>query len=1461
MVDIEDGLVRVLDRHGDTVGTGFVVLAADGGHRIITSAHVVLGADGLPDSDGPPESMRYVFHGVSEPVPQVAELDLGAWRPVAGGDIAVSIPSGKLPPGVEALVLGHAEHAINLTYRTFGFPEVRPAGMLSSGKILGMVPVDGGGRELQLQPSPEIAAGFSGAPILAVEANRVVGMIAYRTGTRAHLKDEDSGPPGGDAIFAVSSESIQRACAAIVPSDVCPFRGLASFEEADSEFFSGRDDLVGLLLDRLATAPRMLALFGPSGSGKTSLVRAGLKACLETKGVDPGPSGADWTVLVTRPADASTAHASRSGPAEIGTPGEMVSDWRGDRGAHDRLLLVVDQLEEVFAVDSTEHRANYISELVAIADCTAGDVTVLLVMRSDFMGRLDDEGAALQRRLSPENRLQVMATLDRRALAAMVVEPVSRVGLRYQEGLVDKIIRDTIEAGSDPTEPGVARSSVLPLLEDALQGLWHRRREGELTHDAYHRIEGVPGALPHRAEAALTRLSPRQQGAAHRILTSLVYLGDLAEGRPDTGRRRARQELLDRADDATVAEEVLEALATGRLIATAVVDRQSSVELIHDVLIRKWATLGRWLEADRQSLRLHQKVEDDAAEWEASNRDRAYLLRGERLDDADRLLNDASVAPSATVRAYLRASSEQRRRRRFAVVTVFTLLVGLLVVASSSYLSAERARRTEVEARGDAEHQSLVAHSRQLAAQSAAQLVRDLELSQLLAIESLRFADALSPTESFEGRAALYTSQAFAPRLVTTLHGPRSEAPAFAFSPDGTKIAAGGWRQIQVWDAATWTPLAQTSVDDVTSLTFSPDGTLLATSGYGEGITLWDPDNMERRGRTGDLGGTVRSIAFSPDGQTLAVATSGRGGGVTLWAIPRGQPHRRLASPLAPRNDPLHLVGFNPWDISRRSPIGRPLPGLSGPAQAVAFSPDGVLLAFGGRGGTVTLMDVASQRAIAPPLTADAGWVRNIAFSPDGRLLAIRTRGHSDGGTIALWDVESRTVVGELQQVDDGSAAYGAFSGPQSMAFDPTGEGLAFVGGTRDATSISIWSVWGEQLVGQFTGVEANTNPAGVAFKSDGTAIAASTMSFSANPLISIWDVSSQVPLGVALGDGGSATTSVAFSRDGSLLASGTTAGTIELWDVDTRKAIGTPMEGHDDWTRSLAFDPQGTILASGGGGTIVLWDVASRAPIGEPLDAEVERVNSLAFSPDGGLLASAGSGADGAGTIVLWDVPTRTPRHYLRSDHAISFSSVAFSPDGSMLAAASSSVPAELLIWDVATLAPPRRLKQPVSDTPDEQIEFSPDGSQIVSVRSTGQVVLWDVDGRASTLHRVPEARFSIAFSPDGTIVVVGIAGGVTLWDVAAGAPLGDPLLGHPDWAVQVAVNPEGTLIASGGADGVVVWPTGLDVWRGRSCDRARRNLTASEWNRYLPNQPYRLTCPQYPPGEGIDLTIVSLP
>jgi hypothetical protein len=520
---------------------------------------------------------------------------------------------------------------------------------------------------------------------------------------------------------------------------ICPYRGLQPFREEDAAFFCGREAFTATLVERIASHS-LIAVVGASGSGKSSVVRAGLVPALR-RGAD---AGRIWDIVVLRPGrepiQALAAallppepdldefdrmavcrrRARQLASGDVPLPAVVERILERQPGT-ERVLLVVDQAEELFTLADTGARTRFID--LVLEACTSAPLSVVLTLRGDFYGR------ALECRPLADRLDQGVVNLGPMTsdeLGRAIREPAEKVGLEFEDGLVERILADV---GSEPGK--------LPLLEFLLEGLWQRRAQGRLAHSDYDTLGGVAGAIVTRADAEYRRLDPEQRQAARRFLVRLVAPG---EGREDT---RAVAEV-PKGDPLLTA--VVRQFANARLLVT---DRNDAgagelVEVSHEALIRSWTELRRWVDEDREFLRTLRRAKEAKAVWSAEGRSADRLLQpGRPLGEAEELLERRPDFVDPDLLAFISAS--QRRARRTAQLRGL-VAVGALALAVVASITAWEAKQS----RGDAERHRLVAEeNRRLAEQRAEGLAVALTEAQANLIWSnLELnADPLTPEE------------------------------------------------------------------------------------------------------------------------------------------------------------------------------------------------------------------------------------------------------------------------------------------------------------------------------------------------------------------------------------------------------------------------------------------------------------------------------------------------------------------------------------------------------------------------------------------------------------------------------------------------------------------------------------------------------------------------------------------
>jgi WD40 repeat protein/uncharacterized caspase-like protein len=606
--------------------------------------------------------------------------------------------------------------------------------------------------------------------------------------------------------------------------------------------------------------------------------------------------------------------------------------------------------------------------------------------------------------------------------------------------------------------------------------------------------------------------------------------------------------------------------------------------------------------------------------------------------------------------------------------------------------------------------------------------------------------------------------------------------------------------------------------DDVNSVAISPNGKIVASGSRDRTIRLWEIATgtelraiIETDGMTDEIG----AVAFSPDGKTLAVCQSNT---VKIWDIQTGtrlrvlDKHHDTVGSLAYSADGKMLVSgsmdeIKVWDVSTGTVLQTFLRNTSSFLDtAIALSSDGTILAGVTddprvkvrtcedcrtvNGSIIILWDTLKGTELER-LKGRPTDIKCLAFSADGKILA----GGSGDGTIILWNVSTGTPTLTLT---------GHTAVVNSVVF--TREGQTLASGSNDST-IRIWDGETGTLRHRLTGHAAGVTS--VAFSSDGTTLASGSI----DRTIRLWAATTGAQLSTLKGYGSNFLT-VAVDPRGRFLASASSDGLIRLWDLYSdappralaSESIKPASASSIRKNQAIAFSPDGTTLASGGlYEGVRLWNLSTGK---QSATLTGDSVGPLAFSPDGKYLAGVEFK-----TIKLWDVSSgKLCVTFEELGLQDQINEIAFSADGKTLLSGSND--RYTRVWDVST-GERLRMFELQSNSQMTRIFLSPDGkteaisnylvAPFVASPEHGKIDLFEIPGGSNrrVLKGLAGLAAAFAFSPDGKVVAAGDSEGkIILWNRSTGEQL-QTLSGHSNGISSLAFSANGKTLASGSEDG----------------------------------------------------------
>jgi WD40 repeat protein len=1131
----------------------------------------------------------------------------------------------------------------------------------------------------------------------------------------------------------------------------CPYPGLEAFREADASLFFGRETQIAALLERVKTR-RFLMIAGPSGSGKSSLVRAGLLAKLKAGALEDSQSWLYATLQPGRqPLEQLALAMSRTGRSPQAAEylrertsqpkalHEVAESLLGDDPGQ-RMILFVDQFEEIFTQTSSERQADrqaFLDLLTTAASLENGRVTVLCAMRSDFLPHCAPY-AQLNALLNQQ--FFQLGALQPEELVRAVALPAAEVGLRLDPRLVAKVVEDV---GSEP--------GILPLMQFALKDLFEASQATsgvmELTFEGYLQRGGLHKALQRHAEAEFSRLSASEQELAETVFSGLVEIG---KGSVDTRRSARFSELVPAGTDPAKVQALVQQLADARLLTTDEAEGQEQVVFIpHERLLDCWPWLRRLVDENRQVISLQNDVNEDAQAWESSGFDPSYLYSGARLSAAQEKVQTKKLRLSQMADRFITAGIKARdaaslRRRRITRLTISGLAAAVLIfafLAGWAFLAQQRAIRLQ-----------RISRSRELAALALNQVENNRPLAILLAREALLTEQTTQAQDALrQTLLALPGSNIFQPE--------DGAEEVLAVSPDGKLViiipgTSSAWFSVEAWDTTRAEKVRTLELDShADGAAFSPDGRWAAVLGLNE-IKVWDTTS-DRDYSIDGLDVLPENLVFSPDSGTLYLL----GTPTLAWDTASGrQKYAMKAHSLALSPDGQLLFGWDEagglgiWQAKDGSFLRSLQTDSQVSTEKAAFSPDNQrLLALQG-GGDVRIWEVSTGQQVllhqSPAWLDDVGWVKN------GGIDRFLTR-EAASSEVRIWDAQTDLLLMTLRETQQRGQAACSFKSGWSKSQFTSVPALNNVVVSPDSLRVLTTAAWIARIWDPVTGQPVMVNNATCSDiqKAFFTHDQRRLVFLDEKGIVYAWDIfPGELP---TLAESQDPIVAAAYSPDDESLATIDASGMVNIWfaatgekklSFSTRQAdSGNASVPSVSPSLSLDYAPDGKqLLITDLNGATGLW----QADTGQLNHSLASGQTQAIFSPDGSRIASVG--ADGA--LRIWESATGSLLHELRSD--FNFFNASFSQDGQRLLGAGEHA----AVWETTS----GKLLRTLDAELFNHASLSPDGKYILTSQGSelfggNGFAVWEVEtGKkiyevSTLLSKVNQ----VIYSPDGQLVL----------------------------------------------------------------------------------------------------------
>jgi WD40 repeat protein/GTPase SAR1 family protein len=1203
---------------------------------------------------------------------------------------------------------------------------------------------------------------------------------------------------------------------------VCPYPGVQAFAEKYTPFFFGRQRQIAYMLGRLKE-DRLLVIVGASGSGKTSLVQAGLLPALEKEqpnnlkhfffpttspGSDPlmslalmiqrAKKSADndiWLRQQIKSFQQDTGHLLKLIEEITDSPAVIFID-QGEEMYERNAPKLLRPFENILDFDNSKKTVEpFLDNLVRVVKATNRKHIVIIARRiGDYEPKFNRLPSRVKEVFEPAR--VVLPALYASELSDTIQKPAELLGVKFEE--IKPTEPNILDAGLGvPPKDSTVQALIkeisseavgLPLLQFVLPKLWEKREGNKIPDSAFREMGSCRATLRDTAENFYNSLASHDQRVFRRLMEQLVTLD--GELKPHV--YPVRRTTLYRVEKQQRIDDLIAGLERQQLIRVSRGERRADdwVELVHDSLITNWPRMIAWIKSKRWARR------------------RSLAIKVVGLAAMLALVMVVAVLfigwqqQRMQARDLAELSKRQFENDRFDLALLF---------GRQAY-AVDRSPETEGNVLKLLYALQSTSHPKKFLYEKNFE-VEDMTFSA----ETDRNPARLAALDN-EGNIVIWNLDA---KTIEKRLASRIAKFPLAFSPDGKKLVTGSHDPavtLILWDLANDQPtnLVDPVKAPVTSLAFSPDSKTVVTGSLSGSVIQWDLASNEIKGtELYHHSDVVNTIAFNASGRLLASGSDDgrvmladekvKGNQQRTYAVRRDvkglqkeiEDQRIISLAFNARDDKLALGTDGEafiWDLSIGKRVTKFSSGPNTSPILVTFSEDGELLTAFSFEGPIILWDLNTERTKGKQFYESAAH-HSASFSKNGQLLALP----GDDGVV-VWDVVTPRTVKPGSAVPAGSTV-------DSLAFNYSPDHQIMI--SRGEGSLTEWKI---------PSTEQRADE---------------SKSLSVGPRE---DVGSQIPVERDV-------SSLAFSRDGGLLALGLEGGTISLRDIkdyrETKALDAATGSLVKEGLADQAYEPQTNLADSAAQDPPVVSKLVFDPKPGSSRLAAVIKTGKKIFDADED---------DDLGTkIIVWNTVESTATAVPTAGDTV-VTSLAFGPDGDILAWGSankgngSAGPASnfrVLVWDGQ-----KQQALPCTDllvgdqTPceDRVTSLAFNRHLLAAGLDNGKILLWDLSTRRRVGHDSMEGAAGrvtdLAFGLDGAILAAVTnkklrhpePGVITLWDVASRERIGNPLRGHKGSVSAIAFSADGKMLASGSdssvEDNIILWDLDIRNANKRFCE-----------------------------------------